>query len=258
MKIICGLSALLLGTTLLGGAAAAQGNDWHAMHPQGHPPMHGAPPPGAHAMPSHWNKGYDFHDRNVAHFSAQDRTIWTQGRWRHTNHNGRNGWWWYTDGAWFFYDQPVYPYPGYVSEDYSVDDGDDGYAAPYQGGYVWYYCNNPAGYYPYIQSCRGPWEPVQPTPPGYENQTPQGAPDMNQGPDMNQNEDQGPPDQYQGQPPGPQQGYDNSDQGPPPGYNGEQGPPPGYDGDQDQGPPPGYNNGDQGPPPGYGDQPPPR
>ena len=29
----------------------------------------------------------------------------------------------------------------------------------------WYYCQNPAGYYPYIKECQEPWQQVEPTPP---------------------------------------------------------------------------------------------
>jgi hypothetical protein len=29
----------------------------------------------------------------------------------------------------------------------------------------WYYCDNPRGYYPYVQQCRGGWRAVSPTPP---------------------------------------------------------------------------------------------
>jgi hypothetical protein len=29
----------------------------------------------------------------------------------------------------------------------------------------WYYCENPPGYYPYVQQCPGGWRPVAPTPP---------------------------------------------------------------------------------------------
>jgi hypothetical protein len=28
----------------------------------------------------------------------------------------------------------------------------------------WYYCDNPQGYYPYVQQCAGGWRPVSPTP----------------------------------------------------------------------------------------------
>lgn len=29
----------------------------------------------------------------------------------------------------------------------------------------WYYCNNPQGYYPYVQQCQNAWQQVAPTPP---------------------------------------------------------------------------------------------
>jgi hypothetical protein len=276
MKVITGLSALLLGTTLLAGAAYAQNNNnnppppppWHGgdgPHDDGHAPPPRGGNPGGHpnfaghnnfagqhggANQARWNHVVTFHDRNVAHFNAQDRAMWTKGQWRHTNHNGHNGWWWYTNGAWFFYDEPTYPYPDTVSDQYAFDDDNadaPDQAGPDQGGYVWYYCSNPPGYYPYIQSCRGPWQPVEPTPPPGYVQGPQGGPNGYQ----DNGDNQGPPPgqyprgQYEGQQGGPPAGYNNGgddDQGPPPpGYNGDQGPPPGYS-----------------PPPDYGNQPPPR
>ncbi len=30
---------------------------------------------------------------------------------------------------------------------------------------TWYYCDNPQGYYPYVQQCPSGWRPVFPTPP---------------------------------------------------------------------------------------------
>ena len=32
----------------------------------------------------------------------------------------------------------------------------------------WYYCDNPAGYYPYVPSCPTPWRPVTPQPGGQQ------------------------------------------------------------------------------------------
>ncbi len=269
MKILAGLSALLLGTALLAGAASADPPDWHpgdTRHPAGgHDGPHGdaghTPPgpgtgapqnfsrgphgpnnngantnfvrgnhgafAGTHGNSLRWNHGLNFHDRSVAHFSAQDRSTWTGGHWYHGPRDGRNGWWWYAGGAWFFYNTPVYPYPDYASTDYYADDyygPNDGGAAPSaNGGYYWYYCSNPAGYYPYVQQCRGPWQPVAPTPPNAQ----QGG--YSQGPDAN----------------GPDE--DEDDQGPPPGYD-DRGPPPGAA----NGPPRAFDN--QGPPPGYDDQ----
>jgi hypothetical protein len=31
------------------------------------------------------------------------RLAWENGRWRHEMHDGRYGWWWDVDGAWYFY-----------------------------------------------------------------------------------------------------------------------------------------------------------
>jgi hypothetical protein len=40
------------------------------------------------------------------------RLAWENGHWRHEMHDGRYGWWWDVDGAWYFYEEPIYPYPG--------------------------------------------------------------------------------------------------------------------------------------------------
>jgi hypothetical protein len=158
---------------------------------------------------------------DFAHFTPAEHAAWTSGWWHHGQWHGRWGWWWFAGGFWWWYDTPVYPYPTYVSETYYEEPTED------QGGAYWYYCQNPPGYYPYVQYCNGPWQPVAPTPPlGYGP----GGPGSD--------DEQGPPPGYQGGEQSPPPGYQN--QGPPPGYN--QGPPPGYN----QGPPPSNN---EGPPP---------
>jgi hypothetical protein len=260
----------LIVSLLAGGAcfaaAPAVAQDWHgAPHvgapsggrPPGRPAFHAAPIRGA--APGHvfaaprggvgFRGGvtvhpFAFQHRDFAHFTPAERTEWTHGWWHHGQWHGRWGWWWFAGGDWWWYDQPVYPYPTYVSDVYYDEPTyDQGGAGAY-----WYYCQNPPGYYPYVQHCNGPWQPVPPTPP-------QGGPGYDQGPQGYQGgpDDQGPPPGYQGGP---------GDQGPPPGYPGgpgDQGPPPGYD----QGPPPpnsgqgpGYSP-NQGPPPGYQQGPPP-
>ncbi|MGN6148767.1 MAG: hypothetical protein ACTHPD_09535, partial [Rhizomicrobium sp.] len=189
---------------------------------------------GSHA---HWNSN-NMRDHNVSHWSANDRATWQHGRWQHGRHHGRNGWWWYSGGAWFFYDQPVYPYPTYASTTYYDDDyydDGDGYgdyntdpdygAEPGDGGYYWYYCNNPAGYYPYVKSCRGPWRAVTPTPDAQQGGYDQAGPD---------DDDQGPPPGYDDRGPAPRDQFNGPDD--------DRGPPPGYS-DNDRGPPPGYDNG---------------
>src|ERR1700731_299688 len=158
---------------------------------------------------------------NFAHFTAAERALWTRGRWSHRWWNGRYGWWWNAGGIWFWYNAPAYPYPTVVSDNY--------YEEPEynESGPTWWYCYNPAGYYPYVPSCYGQWTPVpaQGAGPGYGEE--QGGQDQGPPPDEGQynGQDQGPPPGY-GQPP------QGNDQGPPPSYN--EGPPPG----NDQGPPP--------------------
>ena len=132
--------------------------------------------PDGHAIAHHDFRGRDFH-----HFSIEEQHAWAGGAWHHDWHDGRFGWWWYTDGGWYFYDQPVYPMPVVVSDDYVPDPGavsdeappeDPSYyaqpAAPAPQGVAppqyWYYCDNPAGYYPYVQSCPTQFRPVPATP----------------------------------------------------------------------------------------------
>ena len=137
--------------------------------------------PGAHQR-SEWNN-YHFSSRDVSRFNSSERNRWTHGRWHHGRHNHRFGWWWFANGGWFFYDQPIYPYPGYVSSDayygedysdggnydydYDGDSGDsysdDSGAASANDGY-WYYCRDPEGYYPDIRKCRTDWQRVSPRP----------------------------------------------------------------------------------------------
>jgi hypothetical protein len=104
---------------------------------------------------------HGFHGHDVAHFTSQEREHWKRGNWHHGHHHGHNGWWFIVDDFWFFYDSPIYPYPGYVSYYY-----DDGYYGD-QSDYYWYWCDDPQGYYPYVQECNGPWRPVPPTPDAY-------------------------------------------------------------------------------------------
>jgi hypothetical protein len=163
----------------------------------------------------------------ISRFTARERAMWTHGRWWHGRRGGRSGWWWWTGGGWYFYAAPVYPYPDYVSETVYDEPSED-------SGDYWYYCRNPRGYYPYVQTCRGQWEPVPAQPDagyggGNDNGGGQYGPGDQMGPgDQTGPNDQGPPDDY-----GPQ-----DDQGAPD----DQGPPDGY-GPDDQGPP------DDGPPP---------
>ncbi len=198
---------LALAVLLLAGSSLLLTTPTFANPPDGH--SWGAP--GGH-------RSFHFTHRDSGHFSPLEHTTWIGGSWSHSWHNGRYGWWWFAGGIWYFYDAPIYPYPGYVS-DYYVDQ----YA--YGPGPNWYYCSNPPGYYPYVRACGVPWQPVPATAPP-------------------------PPGPGYGPPPGPNSNGPPNDQ-PPPGYQGpDNGPGPG-----DQ-PPPGYQGPDNGAGPGYPPPPP--
>jgi len=53
-------------------------------------------------------------------------------------------------GSAYPYDWSYYP-PGY---------GYYGYSQPYTASQYWYYCSDPAGYYPYVTQCNTGWQTV--------------------------------------------------------------------------------------------------
>jgi len=108
--------------------------------------------------------GHDFHGRDYGHFAPGERSLWHGGRWVHDWHDGRFAWWWSVDGFWYFYPEPMYPYPTYVPPAIVVQQ-----APPVPTGappaQFWYFCDNPKGYYPYVASCPTAWHEVPVTPP---------------------------------------------------------------------------------------------
>ena len=192
-----------------------QGRVWQH-GPQQNGPQQNGPGNFQHGNSS---RGHQFQGSDVNHFNAGDRSLWTSGRWHHGHHGGHDGWWWFTGGDWFFYTQPIYPYPAYVSPDVVYDYNDEGYGD--QGpGATWYYCNDPKGYYPYVRSCNGRWEPVPATPPDLQ-QDQSGPGDEGPPPDDNDGDHAGPQDNGPGDngpPPddrGPQQDNGPDQNGPP-------------------------------------------
>ena len=132
----------------------------------------------AGAAPTQFSRGL-FYGRDFAHFTPRETELWRRGGWRHEFHDGRFGWWYAVDGIWYFYDEPVYPYPTFVpdvvyipEEDY--DDDAPVYAdeppepAPPQYGQpataYYYFCQDTQTYYPYVTSCDSPWQPVPAAP----------------------------------------------------------------------------------------------
>jgi hypothetical protein len=100
----------------------------------------------------HWRN-----DRDIHHFRDHDFDAWRGGRWFHVDHDGRPGWWWVVGDQWYFYPAPVYPYPDpYVPPVLAQVP----VPAPVAPGATWYYCDNPAGYYPYVAQCAAPWRAV--------------------------------------------------------------------------------------------------
>lgn len=95
-------------------------------------------------------------------------------------HGGRGGWGWYGGGGvivgpgfwgpwWYGGGYPYYSDPYYAAPPVAVQQDPSVYlqqsqSQPQQPNY-WYYCQNPQGYYPYVQQCSGGWMTVVPQPP---------------------------------------------------------------------------------------------
>src|SRR5438445_5818167 len=73
-------------------------------------------------------------------------------------HDGRFGRDRFRDNRFFFGGAFAYPY----GWDYSPDYGYYDYSQPYSSQ-TWYYCSDPAGYYPYVTQCNTGWPAVAAT-----------------------------------------------------------------------------------------------
>jgi hypothetical protein len=107
-------------------------------------------------------------DRDIRHFESRHLPVWRGGYWHHSRHDGRLGWWWVVGGVWYFYPQPVYPYPDpyippVVVVDQAPQSGTPSVPPPAQS---WYYCEASKSYYPYVSSCPAGWKTVPATPSG--------------------------------------------------------------------------------------------
>lgn len=172
-KVAC----VIFGAIALGAVAAAAPGGFHG----GGQFRGGMPSPGFHGVPNGFHggaahgtfgggpihhgfgrPGHDFSTFNGHHFSQfapGDHQAWQGGNWRHTMHDGHYGWWWTVGSLWYFYPAPIYPYPAYIGPDYYYDYNDEFGPPPN----YWYYCEDPPGYFPYVQHCNSDWEPVPPT-----------------------------------------------------------------------------------------------
>jgi hypothetical protein len=92
--------------------------------------------------------------------------------WRGHGHHGKHSWggvgvsigvgsyWW---PYWWPYRYP-YVYPYTYSPQIYVQPSQPLSIQPPSSPPVWYYCDNPEGYYPYVQQCPGGWRTVTPSP----------------------------------------------------------------------------------------------
>ena len=109
---------------------------------------------------------------DIHRFHEYDLGLWRGGHWFHGRHDGRFGWWWVAGGLWYSYPVPVYPHPDpYIPP---------GAAVPMPGvpQQYWYYCTNPAGYYPYVGRCASAWQAVPANSPQAAVQIPGPAPSV--------------------------------------------------------------------------------
>lgn len=101
---------------------------------------------------------------DIRHFDRHDYRVWNEGRWRHERHDGRLGWWWIVSGTWYFYPQPIYPYPDpYIPPVAVAPQRPVQSLAPPPPQY-WYFCAESNTYYPYVETCPSGWQTVVPTP----------------------------------------------------------------------------------------------
>lgn len=113
---------------------------------------------------------YDFRGKNVRRPDSDLAKAWRRGRWHHGRYHGIYGWWWFVAGYWYWYDEPIFPYPDYVSDEVEPESDEESppEATPPANpqGDVYYHCSDPEGYYPYVATCAQPWEavPISPTP----------------------------------------------------------------------------------------------
>ena len=88
-----------------------------------------------------------------------DMQVWRGGRWHHGLHEGRYGWWRIVGSTWYSYPARIAPYPDPYRPPLVV------VAASPAPSQYWYYCANPAGYYPYVAQCVVGWRRVPATVP---------------------------------------------------------------------------------------------
>jgi hypothetical protein len=95
-------------------------------------------------------------DRDIHRFHDRDFDYWRTGHWFEGRHRGRAGWWWVVGGVWYYYPAPVYPYPDPFQPPVMVAPA----PVPPPPRQLYYFCDRPRGYYPYVPACTVPWRAV--------------------------------------------------------------------------------------------------
>ena len=115
-------------------------------------PHNPGPPPHAQTYPA---EGPRWHG-DIEQFREHDLRVWQDGQWRRGAHDGRLGWWWVVRGIWYYYPNPVHPYPDPFAP--------AAVAPPTAGASYWYYCTFYRQYYPYVATCPIKWRAVRAAP----------------------------------------------------------------------------------------------
>jgi hypothetical protein len=146
--------ALAIAAALLGAAALSQPNLAYAG------PHGGGGGGGFHGGGFGGFRGGGFHQMGAVHgggFNGFHGDGFHGGGFRGDRfhdgrfHNGR-----FHDNRFFFGGSVAYPWWGYFP-DYGYYDYS--YGQPYSSQ-TWYYCSDPAGYYPYVTECNSGWQAV--------------------------------------------------------------------------------------------------
>jgi len=113
---------------------------------------------------------------SIHRFHEHDLALWRGGHWFHGRYGDRVGWWWIVGGLWYWYPAPIYPYPDPYTPPVVVQVPTTPAVPPQQvQAPTWYYCAQPAGYYPYVAACPGGWQTVPATPPSAASVPPPAA-----------------------------------------------------------------------------------
>src|SRR5215470_7498312 len=120
------------------------------------------------------------------HFSSAPRGDFRGDFHHHHHHNNFffdfgfwDPWWWGWDPVQYWgYPYPYYypPYPAYYPPPSGAPAQAPAQATGAPPQQFWYYCDNPQGYYPYVQNCSSAWRQVAPTAPSGNTVTPKATP----------------------------------------------------------------------------------